>query len=119
FAFTLGQRLVRMALRAGDRLRLPHAKTTIMLAVVLTGGAVTEAIHVHLVLGTFVAGILIARSPGRDRAGRETIHSAGMALFVPFFFAYTGIKVDLTTLTGPALVTAVAAIAVAVVAKGA
>jgi Kef-type K+ transport system membrane component KefB len=118
-AFTVGQRLVRLALSASDRLRMPHAKTTVMLAIVLIGGAITEAIHVHLVLGTFVAGILVGRSPGRDRVGRDTIRTLGMALFVPFFFAYTGIKVDLTTLTGPALATAGAAIAVAVVGKGA
>jgi Kef-type K+ transport system membrane component KefB len=117
-AFTLGQRLVGAALAASDRLRMPHAKTTVMLLIVLAGGAITQAIHVHLVLGTFVAGIVVGRSPGRDRVGRDTIRTVGMALFVPFFFAYTGIKVDLTTLTGPALATAGAAIAVAVVGKG-
>ena len=70
-----------------------------MLALVLIGAAITQAIHVHLVLGTFVTGILIARSPARERESRDAIRQIGMAFLVPFFFGYTGIKVDLTTLS--------------------
>ena len=40
-----------------------------------------------------------------------------MAFFIPFFFGYTGIKVDLSTLRGAALPVALAAIAVACVGK--
>lgn len=117
FAFTLGQRLVRMALGASSRLRLPFAQTTVMLALVFTGAAITEAIHVHLVLGAFVTGILIARSPARDRAARDAIRSVGMAFFVPFFFGYTGINVDLTTLRGSTLGVAAVAVILACVGK--
>ena len=40
-----------------------------------------------------------------------------MAFFTPFFFAYTGLKVDLTTLKGSAAWVAVAAVVVACVGK--
>jgi Kef-type K+ transport system membrane component KefB len=40
-----------------------------------------------------------------------------MAFFIPFFFGYTGIKVDFTTLTGPALPVALAAVVVACAGK--
>jgi K+:H+ antiporter len=116
-AFTVGQWLVRMALRASDALRVPFAKTTVVLAIVFIGGAITQAIHVHLVLGSFVAGILIFRSPARERASIEPLRTVAMSFFVPFFFGYTGIKVDLTTLRGSALVVALAAVAVACAGK--
>jgi Kef-type K+ transport system membrane component KefB len=98
---------------------MPYAQATVILCIVFLGGAITEAIHVHLVLGCFVAGILIHRSPGKNR-NRETMESIwrlGMAFFIPFFFAYTGLKVDLTTLTGRALIVSVAGLAVACVGK--
>jgi K+:H+ antiporter len=117
FAFTIGQRLVRLALSGSLRLRLPYAQTTTMLALVLIGAAITQAIHVHLVLGTFVTGILIARSPARERVSRDAIRQIGMAFLVPFFFGYTGIKVDLTTLHGSTLGVAAAAVAVACIGK--
>jgi Kef-type K+ transport system membrane component KefB len=117
FAFTIGQRLVRLAIAGSGRLRVPYAQTTTMLLVVLAFGAITQAIHVHLVLGCLVAGVLIARSPGRDRDSRDAIRNVGMAFFVPFFFGYTGIKVDLTTLSGAAVHVAIAAFAVACAGK--
>jgi Kef-type K+ transport system membrane component KefB len=117
FAFTVGQALVRRAIRASAHARAPFAQATVMLVVVLVGGAITQAIHVHLVLGCFVAGILIGRSPGKEKVSIEAVRHVGFAFFIPLFFAYTGIKVDLTTLTGSALPVAVAALVLACVGK--
>lgn len=117
FAATLGQRAVRWAMQASTRLRIAYAQTTVMLLVVLAFGAITQALHVHLVLGCLVGGVLVARSPARDRIALESVRMVGMALFVPFFFAYTGIRVDLTTLTGAALPVTIAAVAVACIGK--
>lgn len=117
FAFTVCQRMVPMALRVSSGLRLPYAQTTVMLVLVFIGSAITQAIHVHLVLGAFVVGILIARSPARDPAARDAIRSVGMAFFVPFFFGFTGNKVDLTTLRGNALWVAAIALLVACLGK--
>lgn len=118
-AFTLGQRLVRWAMRGSERLRIPFPQATVILLIVFAGGAITQALRVHLVLGTFVGGILIARSPGRggNRETIEAIRRVAMAFFVPLFFGYTGIKVDLTTLTGAALPVAGAAVALAYTGK--
>ena len=118
-AFTLGQWGVRKALAASRSLRAPYAQATVVLAIVFIGGAMTQAIHVHLVLGTFVAGILIARTSWRvrDRETIESIRRVGMAFFIPIFFGYTGIKVDLTTLTGSTLLIAAAAFLVACTGK--
>lgn len=116
-AATVGQWLVRKLLAAGARLRVPHAQTSVMLAIVLAFGAITQAIHVHLVLGCLVAGVLIFRSRPRDHRAVDAIRHVGLGLFVPFFFGYTGLKVDLTSLTGAVLPVAGAAIALACLGK--
>ena len=116
-AATLGRRLVDYTLALASRLRLPYSQLTAVLALVLGGAAVTQAIHVHLVLGCFVAAILVARSPNLEKSSVEAVRTIGMAFFVPFFFGYTGVKVDLTTVTGSAITVAVAAILVAYVGK--
>ena len=116
-AFTVGRTLVREALRFSDRLRIPHASISMMFAIVLTFAAITQAIGVHLVLGTFVAALLIGRSDGFGRRAVAGIREISMGFFVPFFFAYTGIKVDLTTLKGSAIVLTVLAVVVACVGK--
>jgi K+:H+ antiporter len=117
FAFTLGQWLIRRAILASAKLRIPHAQTSVLLLLVVAGGAITQAIHVHLVLGTFIVAVVIRRSRGKDRAAVQAIRQVGMGFFVPFFFGYMGIKVDLTTIRGDAIGVAVAAVAVACVSK--
>jgi Kef-type K+ transport system membrane component KefB len=112
-ALTLGRPLVAAAMRGSKRLAVPHAETSVMLLLVFAGGLVTQAIGVHLVLGAFVAGILIGRLKTTERAAIESVRQLGMGFFAPFFFAYTGIKVDLTALTGNLVWVAIAAVAVA------
>jgi Kef-type K+ transport system membrane component KefB len=116
-AFTVGQAAVRWAIRGSARLRIPYAQTSITILMVLVGAIVTQAIGVHLVLGAFVMAILIGRTWPRERVTIASIRFVGMGFFVPFFFAYTGIKADFALLTGAALWVAVAALAVACLSK--
>jgi Kef-type K+ transport system membrane component KefB len=116
-ALTVGPKLVRRALRLSRRLRGRNAATFMTLALVFSGGLATQAIGVHLVLGSFVVAVLIGRTQQRDSASDEAIRDVGMAFLIPLFFAYAGLSADLTTLRGPALVVAAAALAVAFVSK--
>ena len=115
-SFTVGRPAVMAAMRFSARLKVPYAEVSMMLLLVFAGGAITQAIGVHLVLGAFVAAILIGRTRPSPEA-REGVQQVGLGFFVPFFFAYTGIKVDLTTLTGDAFVVAVLAVFVACAGK--
>jgi Kef-type K+ transport system membrane component KefB len=116
-AFTVGRPLVWMAMERSGRLRMPHAQISVMLVITLAMGAVTQAIGVHLVLGALVAAMLIGRYRRFDPGAVEGIREVGMGFLVPFFFAYTGIKVDLTTLRGSTLVFAGLAVLVACLSK--
>jgi Kef-type K+ transport system membrane component KefB len=84
-----------------------------MLLLVFAFGAITQAIGVHLVLGAFVAAILIGRFRRIDPTAIAGVRQVGMGFFVPIFFAYTGIKVDLTTLRGSAITFTILAVLVA------
>jgi Kef-type K+ transport system membrane component KefB len=119
-AFTVGPTLVRKALRLSSHLKIPYAQLSMMLLLVLGSAAITQAIGVHLVLGAFVAAILIGRVGRFRRMDPDAItgvQQVGMGFFVPFFFAYTGIKVDLTTMDPDALLFTAIAVVVAVASK--
>jgi Kef-type K+ transport system membrane component KefB len=117
FAFTLGRVLVERVLRWSAKLRAPQAQISVVLVLVLGAGTITQGIGVHLVLGVFIAAILIGRVKGRDRSGDEALRQVGMGFFVPLFFAYTGTKVDLTLLGGGTAVIAAAALGIASLSK--
>jgi Kef-type K+ transport system membrane component KefB len=113
-AFTVGKFAVRKAMMfSAQKLKMPHPQVSMMLLLVFAFGAVTQAIGVHLVLGAFVAAILIGRFRRIDPTAIAGLRQVGMGFFVPIFFAYTGIKVDLTTLRGSAITFTILAVLVA------
>jgi Kef-type K+ transport system membrane component KefB len=95
---------------------MPYAELSMMVFIVFVFAAITQAIGVHLVLGAFVAAILIGRTRVTIQSV-QAIRGVGMGFLVPFFFAYTGIKVDLTTLRGSALTFTVLCVVVACLTK--
>jgi Kef-type K+ transport system membrane component KefB len=117
-SFTLGRRFVRACVHfARRRMKAPYAEVAMMLLLVFAAGTLTQAIGVHLVLGAFVAAILLGRIRGIDPDAIKGLRQVGMGFFVPFFFAYTGLKVDLTTLHGNALAFTFLAVTVACLGK--
>jgi Kef-type K+ transport system membrane component KefB len=112
-AFTVGRPAVKALMRMSRRIRAPYADLALMMLLVLGAGAVTQAIGVHMVLGAFLAAILVGRYRRLDPGTPEALRRVGMGFFVPFFFAYTGIKVDLTSLGGAGLLFAFLAVLVA------
>jgi len=117
-AFTVGRQFVKVCMRFARRtMRAPYSELAMMMFLVFGAAALTQAIGVHLVLGAFVAAILLGRVKGTDPEVITGVRQVGMGLFVPFFFAYTGAKVDLTTLHGNALVFTFLAVLVACLGK--
>jgi Kef-type K+ transport system membrane component KefB len=117
-SFTVGKELIRRAMKFSRlNLRVRYAEVSMMLLLVLVFGAITQAIGVHLVLGSFVAAILIGRIRLLRRQSIEAVRHIGMGFFVPFFFSYTGVKVDLTTLGGSAAIFTILALLVACLGK--
>jgi Kef-type K+ transport system membrane component KefB len=117
-AYVIGRPLVWGCMNlARDRLRMHSAELAMMLLLVLGGAVLTQAIGVHLVLGALVISILIGRTRRGPDAVADGVTQVATAFFAPVFFAYTGLKVDLTALDGPAVVFGVIAVAAACVSK--
>ena len=102
FCYFAGRRLVTRLFRwVDDRAFIEQAKFTAMLAVALVCAILTQAIGIHAVFGAFVAGLMLNISP-RLRAGdRSDLEAVTMGLLSPIFFAYSGLRADVSTLRGP------------------
>src|SRR5579863_1980688 len=98
-SFTIGRQLVFRILRwANDSLSSEMASVS---TIVVIGGLLallTNAIGVHLVLGAFVAGILIGQAPILSRDVYDQLRGLIVALFMPVFFAVAGLTTDLAAL---------------------
>lgn len=104
-ALLLGVRVVRRMLRwIDEHVQVEEAHITAILVVTLICAAITEAIGIHAVFGAFVAGVLFAQSPRVRANALEKLVGVVHGVFTPVFFAFVGLRVDLTQLQHPTLV---------------
>jgi Kef-type K+ transport system membrane component KefB len=103
-SFTLGRRIVSWLIRtANDYLKSELAVVTVILIVMGLFALLTNALGVHTVLGAFVAGMLIGRSPILTGHIREQLRGLIMALFMPVFFGLAGLTADLSMFGNPVM----------------
>ena len=103
-SFTFGRRLVFQLIRwSNDSLTSEMASISMILVIAGLMALLTAAIGVHLVLGAFVAGILIGQSPMLTRRIDAQLRGLIVALFMPVFFALAGLTADLRALAGSGL----------------
>src|SRR5579862_2228892 len=103
-SFTLGRRWVYRLLRwSNDNLQSELASVTVVVVIAAVLALATSAIGVHLLLGAFVAGILIGQSPLLTRRIQAPLRGLIIALFMPVFFALAGLTADLRALAGQGL----------------
>lgn len=104
-ALVVGIRVVRRVLRwIDEHVQVEEAHITAILVVTLVCAAITEAIGIHAVFGAFVAGVLFAQSPRVRANALEKLVGVVHGVFTPVFFAFVGLRVDLTQLQDPGLV---------------
>lgn len=103
-SFTVGRRLVFQLIRwANDNFVSEMPVISVILGITLLLALLTHAIGVHLVLGAFVAGILIGQSPILTRHSAEQLRGFIIALFMPVFFGTAGISTNMAVLAKPDL----------------
>lgn len=113
-ALFLGVRLVRRLMRwIDEHAHVEEAHITAVLLITLVCAAVTEAIGIHAVFGAFVAGVILAHSPRVRANALEKLVGVVYGVFSPVFFAFVGLRVDLTQLSNVGLVVAVVSVACA------
>ncbi len=117
-ALTWGQkgvdRALRMARRDGRNIQ---GALTVTVATMLIFGVITQMLGVEAVLGSFVAGVILAKSRYQQLESQHLIEDLTAVLFAPLFFATAGLRLDLSLLRGSALAWAVVLLAVALILK--
>lgn len=106
--------LFRMALRGGSSVT---AAVTVMVVAGLVGGAITQALQLEAILGAFIVGILLGVTRHQLPHARETLESMTISVFAPIFFAYSGLRIDFTSLEGSAVWWMVGIVVLAIFAK--
>ncbi|MGO4308022.1 cation:proton antiporter [Cupriavidus sp. RAF12] len=97
------------------RLRGADARLAAVVVLIFASACASELIGLHYILGGFLAGVVLPRSAAAD-IGRQ-LEPTTVVVLMPFFFLMTGLRTDLTTAGGDALVVFVVATVVAVVGK--
>lgn len=90
-------------------LRLAPAPGTVLSAdlvavvflAVLGSAVVTEAIGIHALIGGFVLGVIVPRSGGLAHALGERMQDLVTVVFLPLFFAYSGLRTEIGLLADP------------------
>ncbi|MGO9451358.1 MAG: cation:proton antiporter [Candidatus Binataceae bacterium] len=113
FCYFAGYRLLTRLLRwVDDRTYVEHAKFSTMIVVALLCAVVTQSIGIHAVFGAFIAGVMMAGSARIRKSDRSELEAAALGFLAPIFFAYSGLKTDLSTLRDPLVLGIVLAIAI-------
>lgn len=100
--------LTRPLLRKLETLYKKHGEITQgMLAVVmlllLVSALITEWIGVHALFGAFVAGVIMPKGENFDKSLSAKFEDLTVVLFLPIFFAFTGLKASINLLNGVSL----------------
>jgi Kef-type K+ transport system membrane component KefB len=95
FMLTVGKKIIDKTLPwMQTKLSWPGGVLSISLGICLLSAAFTEAIHIHAILGAFIAGIAFGDSVHLREQAREIIHQFVTNFFAPLFFVSIGLKVN-------------------------
>jgi Kef-type K+ transport system membrane component KefB len=112
FCYFVGFRLIARIVRwVDDHSVVDHATLTIMIAIAFGCAVITQAIGIHAVFGAFVGGVMLRGAARTRKIDREQLEAVTMGVLAPLFFAYSGLRTDLFSITGfgiPILVLSVA-----------
>jgi len=103
-SFTAGRWLVKRLLDyVQDEVASPDRLLTLVVILMFTWGAITQALNLEAVLGAFVMGILFGQMPRLPESVHHKLESMALGIFSPIFFAVAGLKVNVLNLLQPQL----------------
>ena len=115
FMLTGGRRALRiLETRYAARGRVTQDMIAVLMLATLASAWITEQLGVHALFGAFLVGAVSPKSEGFVHALLERFEDMMVVLLLPLFFAFTGLRTEITLIDGAggwlvcALVTAVA-----------
>jgi Kef-type K+ transport system membrane component KefB len=115
---TIGRPVIRAVLRLANAAPNPGTRVAVVVVLLVLCGAGTEALGMEPILGAFLGGLLIGSSGLLDLSASLALRTVVLAVLAPLFFATAGLRVDLGSLSKPAVLgSGIALLVVAVVTK--
>ncbi|MDR2776075.1 MAG: cation:proton antiporter [Tannerella sp.] len=71
-----------------------------MFFILLVSSYVTEILGIHALFGAFVAGIIMPENLKFRKIMNEKVEDVSLALFLPLFFVYTGLRTEIGLISG-------------------
>jgi Kef-type K+ transport system membrane component KefB len=90
--------LARAAVAYDEAGRVPGTWITAIFAGVLLSAIATEKIGIAVIFGAFVMGIVMPRHAGLSEDVTRRVEDFVLTLLLPLFFAYTGLRTNVTLL---------------------
>lgn len=95
---TAASKVLTKMLSAVQRLKDEEILFTIPLALVLLISAISDQLGVTAVAGAFLAGMAMNKSPLAEPIILPKVKSIGYGFFIPLFFAYSAVQMDINAL---------------------
>ncbi|MEP7324687.1 MAG: cation:proton antiporter [Gemmatimonadota bacterium] len=83
-----------------SRSRMTQNLLALILLVVFASAWVTEWLGIHALFGAFVAGAVMPKESGFVKALTERLEDLVVVLFLPLFFAFTGLRTSIGFVSG-------------------
>ena len=96
--FLLIQRFIPMLINRVEHLTVEQAEFSFAFIFMILIAWLAEVFGLHGIIGAFLAGVVLARSPIAGTNFIEKISSISYAIFVPIFFVWTGLLLNLSSL---------------------
>jgi Kef-type K+ transport system membrane component KefB len=97
--------------------RLTENSMSLMVALVLASALATEWLGIHLVFGAFLVGALMPKNPEFVQVLRHKVESIAVVVLLPLFFAFSGLRTNITMVHGGMWLFVLLVVAVAIAGK--
>ena len=98
---TAGRHSLRtLETRYAARGRLTQDSIAVLVLALLASAWITERLGVHALFGAFLVGAISPKNEGFVRAVLERFEDTMVVLLLPLFFAFTGLRTEITLITG-------------------
>ena len=76
----------------------------VLLVFMLVSSGVTEWLGIHALFGSFFAGVIVPKGNGVGEDIRNRLHLPVVTVLIPLFFAYTGLRTNITMVSSAEMI---------------
>ena len=96
--FLIKPALARLIKVNPDDDRRSRGLVAMLIVFVFASALLTEIIGIHALFGAFLAGVVMPATPGVRSMLKARLETVSLVVFLPLFFAFTGLRMQITLL---------------------